>query len=314
MGLFRWPPPKRSCMLKILVPISTVSIKQSQILRLVTIWEIARAAAIIRCTHLLFYKDLEADNRKVVSLIEKTLHYLLTPPYLRKKVIPLDPQLNFVGMLNPLALPIHYRKDDPILGSIRLALIELRNGVIVAHIGADKPCTVINVKTSDYNKMGPLQFVKVVSLNPLLCKPVQENSIEVYTGFKYRFYNSLKEALNKECRNSVLIEFSKLGIDARKALRYLRAIVSNRKIDNLCIVFGSPSMDASEILVKENGIDIPSYAKSQLHAYYLRINAVPYQGVRSIRTHEALYLALSILNFMLFDLKICHEPSKNSST
>ena len=293
-------------MFKILVPISTVSIKQSQVLKLVTIWEIARAAAIVRCTHLLFYKDLEVHDHKVISLIEKTLRYLLTPPYLRKKVIPLDPQLSFIGVLNPLALPIHYKKDDPILGSIRLALIELRNGTVVAHIGADKPCIMINVKTPDFNLVNSLQFVEVVSLSPLLCKLVREDSIKIYTGFKYRFYNSLKEALLQECRNSVLIEFSKHGVDAKKALQSLRTIVNRQKINTLCTVFGSPSMDASEILAKENGIDISSYAKSQLHAYYLRINAVPYQGVRSIRTHEALYLALAILNLMLFDLKVCH--------
>lgn len=292
-------------MLKILVPISTVSIKQSQVLRLITIWEIARAAAIVRCTHLLFYKDLEVKDREIVTLIEKTLRYLLTPPYLRKKVIPLDPQLRLVGILNPLALPIHYRRDDPVLGSVRLALIELKNDTVVAHIGTDKPCTMIDVKASDLNLVNPLQFVEVVSLSPLLCKLVQEDNVKIYTGFKYRFYDSLKEALYQECRDSVLIEFSKFGMDAKKALRSLRAIASKQKINILCTVFGSPSMDASEILAKENGTDISSYAKSQLHAHYLRINAVPYQGVRSIRTHEALYLALAILNLILFDLKIC---------
>jgi len=305
MNLFKWPPPKRSCMLKILVPISTVSIKQSQVLRLITIWEIARAAAIVRCTHLLFYKDLEVKDHEIVTLIEKTLRYLLTPPYLRKKVIPLDPQLRLVGILNPLALPIHYRRDDPVLGSVRLALIELKNDTVVAHIGTDKPCTMIDVKASDLNLVNPLQFVEVVSLSPLLCKLVQEDNVKIYTGFKYRFYDSLKEALYQECRDSILIEFSKFGMDAKKALRSLRAIASKQKINILCTVFGSPSMDASEILAKENGTDISSYAKSQLHAHYLRINAVPYQGVRSIRTHEALYLALAILNLILFDLKIC---------
>ncbi len=305
MSLFTWPPPKRSCSLKVFVPLSTVSIKQSQLLKTIVIWEIARAIAITRCSHLILYKDPESRNEDR-TLVEKVLQYLLTPPYLRKKVIPLDPQLRYVGMLSPLALPIHYRKDEPVLGSVRLAVLEKRGNSVVALIGIDKPCKLVNASITDIklSEMPRLHFVKILSLKPPLCSLIDEDSVSMYTGFKYHYYSSLEEALMNECKESVVIEFSKHGKDVNELRQNLLEAVPHSK-NILCAIFGSPSMDANEILFKERGYDIASLANTKLHARYLAINAVPHQGVRSIRTHEALYLALAVLNHVLYELNIC---------
>ncbi len=306
MRLFAWPPTKRSCSLKVFVPLSTVSIKQSQLLKTILIWEIARAIAITRCSHLILYKDPESKKDEDRTLVEKVLRYLLTPPYLRKKVIPLDPQLRYVGMLSPMALPIHYKKNEPVLGSVRLAVLAKKGNTIVALIGIDKPCKLVNANVSDIklNETPSLHFVKVLSLNPPLCSLIDEDSISVYTGFKYHYYSSLEDALMNECKESVIIEFSKHGKDVNELRQNLLEAVSHNK-NILCAIFGSPCMDASEILLKERGYGIASLANTELHARYLAVNAVPHQGVRSIRTHEALYLALAVLNHILYELNIC---------
>ncbi len=306
MSLFTWPPFKRSCSLKVFVPLSTVSIKQSQLLKTLVIWEIARAVAITRCSHLIVYKDPETRKNEDRTLVEKVLQYLLTPPYLRKKVIPLDPQLRYVGILSPLALPIHYKKSEPVLGSVRLAVLEKRGNDVVALIGIDKPCRIVNTNATNikFSKMPKLHFVKVLSSEPPLCSLIDEDSVSIYTGFKYHYYGSLEDALMNECEESVIIEFSKHGKDVNELKQKLPEAISHRK-SILCTIFGSPSMDASEILSKERGYDIASLANTKLHAHYLAVNAVPYQGVRSIRTHEALYLALAVLNHILHELNIC---------
>ncbi|MEM0439690.1 MAG: hypothetical protein QXP18_06700, partial [Sulfolobales archaeon] len=56
----------------------------------------------------------------------------------------------------------------------------------------------------------------------------------------------------------------------------------------ISVIFGSPDKDPDEIAEEEGwNIDMLNHYK---------LNSAPLQGVRSIRTYEALYITLAILN------------------
>ena len=77
--------------------------------------------------------------------------------------------------------------------------------------------------------------------------------------------------------------------------------IENKLVDNLrnrqglAIVFGSPRYDPDEILEIEG-----SNLNSLLKDMFLELNSAPMQGVRTIRTYEAVFITLTLINSVLY--------------
>jgi len=293
-SLNSWPPPRRSCTIKVFVPSSILKVEPTPLLKALTVWSLARACAIHRIEKLIIYRDEDrASYRRNSSFILKILHYLMTPPYLRRLVIPLDRDLRFVGALKPLALPTHPRKYSDVIGSLRVGLVEeVTSSYAKAFIGLKKRCLI---DRSHGVRRGDLILLRIVSedVEHYRCEIVENPPI--YIGFKVAAYESIAKAFNEECRECIAIEFTREG----RAPQALSEFLRDRSPRCLCLLFGSPTRDFSEIVHSmEEG------SRSQI-VPTLRINTAPYQGVRTIRTTEALYISLAVLNTILYDLRIC---------
>merc|ERR1719402_2141622 len=105
--------------LSIAIPGSLLSKVQSAELRTYVAGCVARAAAVFNVTEVVVYDDLALTQKKgkfiggqSMEQLITILQYLECPQYLRKAIFPLQENLKFAGLLNPLDCPHHLRAHE----------------------------------------------------------------------------------------------------------------------------------------------------------------------------------------------------------
>jgi predicted SPOUT superfamily RNA methylase MTH1 len=103
--------------LSIVVPASIIDNAQSFELKTYLVCQIARAAVIYNVDEIIvvqsrgkFAQSLAKTNP--TEFFVRNLEYLETPPYLRKALFPVCPELKYSGLMNPLNPPYHFRPDQ----------------------------------------------------------------------------------------------------------------------------------------------------------------------------------------------------------
>lgn len=99
------------------LPSSLVRYAQSRELKTYLVGQIARACSMHEVDEIIVFVDspmeLLNDPEKGPSVfICKLLQYLEAPSYLRKDMFPVNYHLKYAGLLPPLDMPHHMRKDD----------------------------------------------------------------------------------------------------------------------------------------------------------------------------------------------------------
>ncbi len=291
---FKWPPPKRSVKLTVVLPASNLSVKRSLEEKTWLAGQIARSLAIFRVSELIIFKDPEA-TKEDTNLLKLITDYLLIPPYLRKKLVPLMPELKFAGILYPLNIFTHNPEGrEPGEGDVREGIIlSSRGSRGTAYVGVKEKCYV---RSEGELTPGSRVLVRITSRRPLRGEVVSEDSVDIYVGFKTKVVNSVRELLGAISKQSVVIHTSKYGRPySSKALKgKLMGLIKERGA--AVLLFGTPKHDLVEIV----GSDLK---------YDFNINFIPFQGVYSVRTLEALNATLSQLNSDFITYKV-EKPFK----
>ncbi len=285
--LFKWLPPKRRVKLSVAFPSSVLSVEPSLYKKTLVSGFIARALAIFRVSNSYIYLDSK-ESINDLRILESILRYITTPPYLRKYLHKLRSELRYVGILPPLALPSHYLGEEPLTnGMIREGIVFIKSGRPYVYVGSEQ---LFRLKAGRLRKdLRNLQrvTVRLVSIKRKIAELVSDEEIPCYWGFTIEIFNSLKELIQtKVSRDVFAILTSKRGVAIHECISKL----SRRKggCSEVLMIFGSPKLDADEIAYRE-GFDLHDYVECI-------INTAPYQGVRTIRTYEALYISLALLN------------------
>lgn len=245
---------------------------------------VGRAAAIFRVEEILVYKDFNSRN---LELVETILSYLETPPYLRRRLIPRKKLLRYAGILPPLKTP-HHLYPNIFDTSFREGVVvtTFSNGSLV-DIGLDKYGFIPGAKI----KVGTRITVKILDAEDerYIVKQVNRDIIDIYWGYIVKRYNSMREMFEKATRRyDTIIGATKKGeiiFDIEEQLAEDLA-----KSNKALIIFGGPKHDIDEIASNE-GFSIKEYSD------YL-VNFVPRQGVENIRTEEALFIVLGLVNYL----------------
>lgn len=249
---------------------------------------IGRAAAIFRVEEIIIYPDQPGkDQRKDAKLIELILSYMETPQYLRKKLFRIRPELRYVGVLPPLRTPHHPVADK----SKDLKVGECRDGIVISssmkgskvYIGVEKPAFISKANLP----VGKRVTVKITRLNRIIeAVLIQRNEIRDYWGYKV---NISEKTLGEILRNwDLVVATSKYGVPFMKIRDKLAQRWAEAK--SKIVVFGSPTAGLYEILERE-GLDLDEVAD-------FVINTIPLQGVKTVRTEEAVYASLAIFNVL----------------
>ena len=262
-----------------------LSVEPSLQLKTVKAGIVGRAAAVYRVDRVLIYVD-RAEAWRDLNTFRRLLEYLVTPPYLRRRLYPRGvPELRYAGLLPPLQIPTH-GVGGPKEGEVREALVLRRRGrVAVVDAGLGGEAEVELLPGSRVQK-GDRILVRIASLNPPRLEYLED--ADVYTGFRVETYDSLSELLRVE-KGGVRIATSRRGRDVREVLDELRGRLGGA--GKILVLFGSPSEGLYEIAARE-GINLEENVDYVL-------NTVPGQGTLTVRTEEAVWATLSILNLLL---------------
>lgn len=107
----------RSCTVSIALPASILDNAQSLELRTYLAGQVARAAVIFQVDEIILYDEFACsdsldERRRCVNHFAKLLQYLECPQYLRKEFFPIQRDLQYAGLLNPLDCLHHLKSDD----------------------------------------------------------------------------------------------------------------------------------------------------------------------------------------------------------
>ena len=242
---------------------------------------LARHAAVYRVTHILLYRVKSEPHGSDDERLAKTiLNYLVTAPYLRRRVIPRVPLLRYAGILPPLQLPTH-GVGGPSIGECRQALVLRQSGNrVLLEAGLGRP---LWVQVKRRLKEGSIVLVEIEKLDPPRVRIGCRN--EPYNGYRVEIYPSLRGLLNK-WQGIERVATSRLGALATPAI--LSDIAGKYANRGVLLIFGSPWRGLHEI-ASEEGFNLDNEAKWVL-------NTIPIQGTRTVRVEEAIAATLALFN------------------
>jgi predicted SPOUT superfamily RNA methylase MTH1 len=248
---------------------------------------IGRAAAIFRVNEIIVYLDKpNTDQTQDLDLIELLLTYMETPQYLRKRLFPISPDLQYAGVLPPLRTAHH-----PNSGKLRdLKVGDYREGVAVSN---EKNGTLIDIGSEKSAYLPKAQVpinervtVKITKLTDRAeVQLANKDNISQYWGYDVSLEPSLGRLLESP-------DFD-LNIGTSKIAPLFPEIAGKlnakwQKAESILVLFGSPARGLSEI-AQDEGVNLNGLVD-------FIVNTVPKQGTETVRTEEALFATLSIFN------------------
>jgi len=254
------------------------------------IGSLARAAAIFRADEIIIFSDFPNVNQsRDANLIAAILSYVETPQYLRKRLFKIEPELRYAGVLPPLRTPHHPLSDKMKL----LKIGEYREGVVssltregsLVDIGVERPILVSNVRLSLDKRV----TVRITELGKYP-KAVLANRVEIqlYWGYRTTVSNVSFGQLLKARTFDLVIATSKRGTSFAEVKDKLTE--HWKKSCSILVAFGAPSQGLYEIVAREN-LELDRLAD-------FTVNTIPNQGVETVRTEEAVFASLAILNLL----------------
>lgn len=264
------------------------------------------------------------------AFLARILQYCECPQYLRRKFFPMHPDLQFAGLLPPLDAPHHLRRGD---------VASFREGVVVdkdagedgSYVDCGVPNTLVQIdrvlspglrctvqldpKSYATSKKGSMKGVVVSPTTP-------RDQDGIYWGYTTRMASSIK-AIFDECpyeggydmkvgtseRGDVSIDNPKFRLAKKESLK--KSDGDEDRFNHLIIVFGGvagieESVDADE--------SMPLSGEDSKKMFDVWVNIAPYQGSRTIRTEEAVFITLSRLSPYIAKNGLASEAEKSSST
>ena len=246
---------------------------------------VSRALATFRVEEAIIYRDRAgAELDREARLIEKMLTYIETPQYLRRLVFKMDPDLQYAGTLPPLRTPNHPDKQNPSPGLLREGVVVQSGPSSMVEAGFRN---VVRVKsklpTSDRIT------IRLTRISPELEGEIVEPSgLTIYWGFRVARGNVSLSEIVRNRKFDLNISTSRKGTDVRKITPELREKWKSSM--RPLIVFGSPNDGVPEILAR-SGMNVSDSMDFDL-------NTIPDQGVETVRTEEALWGSLAVINVL----------------
>jgi predicted SPOUT superfamily RNA methylase MTH1 len=223
-----------------------------------------------------------------MRLCAELLGFIETPQYLRKRLFKLSPTLKFAGILPPLQIPSH-----DVSRSIRDCKEgDLREGVVVAQRDGTLAVDVGLERTLECRGQIPFGTRITVRLltvgKSLIGEIVDSSKISIYWGYRVKQSKFNLGTLLKKERFDLRIGTSRYGTNILDVWSQISSSIRN--VGSVLVAFGSPRLGLREILSQEG--QTPS------DTFNFFINTVEAQNVATVRTEEAIFISLALLNSM----------------
>lgn len=291
--------------LSILFPSSIVDNAQSKELRTYLIGQLARTIGIFKISEVIIFHDkLKTGSKDHLNFFIKNIQYLETPQYLRKTLFPKSEDLTNSGLMNPLDASHHLRIDE---------WCEYREGCVInrpvngdyswVNIGLKKDCKInkklpektrVTVKLNEKSFQDKCKFYTGIPVS--MREPFEKGGI--YWGYVVRVCEKLSEVFDESIygeKYDFVIGTSDKGENYRKA-----NFQKKKDFKHCLIVFGG--IQGIEGMLEDDEHSMNS-GKDARGLFDLYLNTCLDQGLRTIRTEEAIMISLSVLRPELDKLK-----------
>lgn len=243
--------------------------------------QIARALAIYRVDKVVVYTTYRStpDQIQDANLLLKLLRYIDTPQYLRRKIFPRSPALQFAGILPPLRTrshPLYVKLSDLSEGEIRWG-IQVHHGKI--DIGLERS---INYPDS-ISEREPTLFRVIKKIPSIRLERIVREETEVYFGFEVEESEDLSEYL-KGATGSVRIGLSRNGVQYQRLKEDIESMTKSN--ESVVIALGGPRYGIRDLVESKDDL------KNNVDFW---INTVQDQGTETVRLEEALHASLAII-------------------
>ena len=254
--------------------------------------QVARAAAIFNVDEVVVFNDKKmAENEKSRSCVQlaRILQYLECPQYLRKHFFPIHNDLKHAGVLSPTDMPHHMRAEEESL--YREGAVMERSageGKCWINIGLKSDCLVerslkpglrVTVKLPEGYTWDKVVRGSVVSPSE------PRTTAGLYWGYTTRIAEDISQVFTgcpHRTGYDLMLGTSEKGEDVDS--------LTLKPFNNLLIVFGGVGgLEAA--LEADDKLDVTD--PKELFDHY--VNVCPGQGSRTIRTEEAILIAMSRL-------------------
>jgi predicted SPOUT superfamily RNA methylase MTH1 len=239
----------------------------------VRVANLVRTLLIFRARGLILFK-YGKDDEELYRLIE----FFKVPSYLRKFVFKKEKALKYVGVAPPIRA-FYEDSDFARYGFV----IKSENGVNYVNIGLKDLVKINSIELKEKS------LVKVVREKEKW--RIAKKEEDFLFGFELIFIEDLINYLNKiKNKENIIFATSRYGKEfSLEDLKSLNNLVRTKK--NIYLLFGSPKEGLYEIFKKLNK-NLEEYAD-------FVYNMFPNQGVKTIRTDEAIFGSLAILNLLI---------------
>lgn len=270
----RWPPPRRRRPLHVAVASSILSTEQTLLLKTLRAGAVARLAGIFRVERVVVYRDPDSstEDQRLLALL---LRYLVTPPYLRRRIFPLIPELRYAGALPPLRLPLHDAPREPRRGALVAGLVEeCSGGWCRVYLGA-----MGHGRVPGRYRPGSVLPLRVADPEGPILEPYRGRA---YLGFEVDESPGGLGPVLRRYRGMgwLLLGTSRLG--SCLSPDGLASLAQGKP--GVLVAFGGPRGEVERDAGGEKFDAI--------------VNTVPGQGARTVRTEEAMAATLAILNLL----------------
>ncbi|XP_052831345.1 putative methyltransferase C9orf114 homolog isoform X2 [Octopus bimaculoides] len=288
----------RSYTLTIALPGSILDNAQAFVLRTYLAGQVARAAVIFNVDEIVVFDERKRSDRDAPGgskgdsnhLFGRLLQYLECPQYIRKQLFPKHSDLQYAGVLNPVASPHHMSVNEESIYREGLVLSKSSkpSGGSLVDVGLKKKVLVDQTIPSGQRvtvKLNTLRSKKDILKGTAVSFSTPRTEAGIYWGYTLRMADSLSSVITEcpyEEGYDTIIGTSDKGtsVDELKLEKFRHALV----------VFGGlQGLEASLQADDKLTVDNPRY----LFQHYL--NTCPNQGSRTIRTEEAILITMSAL-------------------
>lgn len=278
---------------------------------------VARALAAFSIDELVIYDDSPAESRpKAVDhdgytgdtdpghYLFHLLSYMETPPFMRKALFPLHPNLRLQGLFPNLEMPHHPHRDEhlPYMEGLTVAGKPAAGHETLVEIGLRQPVSIreaIPPKTRVTLRLAPASFAGAEAVDPA----VPRTEAGYYWGYQLRQCSSLSAVFTESAYADgydVSIGTSERGMPTSQA--FPRATTSTLDFQHLLVVLGGPRGLEYAAMNDADLADVGIGKANVRDAFDHWVNVLPGQGTRNIRTDEAIFMALMDLRRLWSDV------------
>jgi predicted SPOUT superfamily RNA methylase MTH1 len=285
--------------LSLALPSSILTNAQSHDLRTHLVGTIARCAAVFCVDEIVVFNDGGARSSQSTEMLVHILSYLETPQYLRRHLFPIHPNLKSAGVLPPLDIPSHYRAEEGGLYREGVAVEASEKGTLVdaglkrkvfvdAVVPEGTRLTLRFRNTEEGAGRGAkgAEHIHADAVSP----DAPRLEAGFYWGYNVRTAASLSAVFTEapfEGGYDVSFGTSERGEDIvglqKRALEFRHMLVAFGGLAGL-----EQALKADEELQKAG-------VKEVREVFDFWVDVCPGQGSRTIRTEEAVWIALSRL-------------------